>query len=175
MLPMGQIYFFMNSPLMDLGNYRDIFDSFPRMYKIQTSGSLDKPYDCRWEIINEHIYLVNFTSRQVNEWHGTDENGVIGEHRREPTSYEVLQQNLQTFTNRKFDAKKRMKADWLNGKYKLSSVQQNFQQGETEERRKQHQDSLLNKQHYFLAHFKKGKLLKIEETDKNWKVLKNKK
>ena len=164
----GKLYFFMNSPLSYFGNYNDLYDSFPRMFKF-ASGQVAKPYDCRWQVIKGNLYMVKLTPNQWNETTIKDEKGEFVDKNYEPTPQKAFQEKMEQFTQRKFDKKGRVKADWLDGAYKLSSVQQNPNSVQNSVQESiTHLDSLNNRQTYYLAHFKKGKLLKMEETDKDW-------
>ena len=169
----GKLYYFINSPLSDFGNYNDLYDSIPRMPKF-VLVQVAKPYDCRWQIINGKLYMVKLTPNQWNETTIKDEKGEFIDKKYEPTPQKVFEKKMEQFTQRKFDKKGRLKADWLEGAYQLSSVQQNPKAVQHSAVGSiKHLDSLNNYQNYYLAYFKKGKLLKIEETDKDWKTKKN--
>lgn len=163
----NSIYFFYRSPLSDLGDHNKLFLNIPRINPLIGR----RAYECRWEVQDNHIYLTKFDHLSQDEEY-IDEVGNVKAYDMPPSPNEVFVQEMENYTNRKFDTNRKMRADWLNGKYRLFAVQQDFFYGKTKEKHKMHIDSLANHQKCFLATFKKGKLLKIEEADKDWKVLK---
>lgn len=157
----GKILFFRNTPMSLLKGYEKVFEKVPNVIYL-ASDPTKRVYWCRWMVENNQMYLEKYYIQRIEE---------------EVNSQET-DKEIEDFIGQKFDKKGRIKADWVTGKFPLFGVQPylygdgRWSVKDRAEKEKIHIDSLANHQKCFLATFKKGKLLKIEEADKDWKVLK---
>lgn len=158
--PEGKLLFFRNTPMHLLKGYELLFYNTPNAV-----GGLDpdkRTYTCRWVIDNDKIYLEKCYVLRLDPINGLDN-----------VPADTDKEEIEHFTKQKFDDKGHLHAKWVTGKLPVYGVQTSFfyngkHTTNKEQNQKKHLDSLHNHQTYYLAHFKKGKLLKIEEADKDW-------
>lgn len=171
----GSLLFFRNTPMFLLKNYQKLFTSHSSPQVIVPRSANPRAYSCRWVLKNRQVYLEKYDVNSLDTIvHKTDKGYVAEAVKQIPK--EILNKEVEAFTKEKFNKEGCLKASWLNGDLRMYNVQQlfpNTEGGRSEADKTRHQDSLLNHQKYYLATFKKGKLIKIRETDKNWKVIKN--
>lgn len=157
----GKILFFKNTPLSLLKDYEKLFKKTPNVIFLAQDAS-QRVYSSRWAIKGKELYLEKFFTQKYDSINDFDEN----------------HKETERFTKSKFDGEGKMKAYWVTRKLPLFGVRPFFNGNGNwapEDRKKMqnmHLDSLQNYQSYYLAKFKNGKLLKIEDTDSRWNSLK---
>ena len=136
----GKVYYFQFSPIYQKKGYTTLLSKYDNVVFLQ---KMKKPLDAVWVLKNNNLYLQDFTCFRT----GTDE--------AYQSQKAAMLTDLEPFFEAKKDSKGHIKAQFLTGQMHLYAQQPN-------------QVSPQAQQQYFVAHFKKGKLLKMEETDKYW-------
>lgn len=150
-----KLYSFQYSPIIYRENYIHLFSKHPAITFLIKK---EKPLTAKWIIKNDCLYLSDFTYLTFDTDPVIDEKGNLIEEKPLPIpSKEELYVELEDFLQSKRDKDGHIKATWLTGKVGLYTGKKGFYSVD---------ESYIN------IHLKKGKILKIEETDNRWKPLK---
>ena len=140
----GKVYYFQFSPIYQKKGYTTLLSKYDNVVFLQ---KMKKPLDAVWVLKNNSLYLQDFSCFRI----GTDEAYL--------SQKAAMFTDLEPFFEAKKDSDGHIKAKFLTGQMHLYTKKPNEVTNKAE-------------QQYFVAYFKKGKLLKIEETDKDWNLKK---
>jgi hypothetical protein len=136
----GKVYYFQFSPIYQKRGYTTLLSKYDNVVFLQ---KMKKPLEAVWVLKNNSLYLQDFSCFRT----GSDEAYL--------SQKAAMLTDLEPFFEAKKDTNGHIEATFLTGEMHLYT-------------RKPNDVSNKAEQQYFVAHFKKGKLLKMEETDKDW-------